>query len=39
MLRVLDIGGLVGESEKSYASIDEALAEADQAIADWLDSS
>jgi hypothetical protein len=33
MVRVLDLGGLVWESEKRYASIDEALADADRAIA------
>lgn len=38
MIRVLDLGGLIWESEKRYPSLDEALAEADQAIADWLDS-
>jgi hypothetical protein len=33
MVRVLDLGGLMWESEKHYASIDEALADADRAIA------
>jgi hypothetical protein len=33
MVRVLDLGGLVWESEKRYASIDEALDDADRAIA------
>jgi hypothetical protein len=33
MVRVLDLGGLVWGSEKRYASIEEALADADRAIA------
>ena len=33
MVRVLDLGGLLWKSEKRYASIDEALADADRAIA------
>jgi hypothetical protein len=32
MIRVIDLGGMIWESEKRYDSIDEALAEADQAI-------
>jgi hypothetical protein len=37
-IRVLDEGGLVWESDKPYTSIDKALADAEQAIAEWLDS-
>jgi hypothetical protein len=37
-IRVLDEGGLVWESDKPYTSIDQALADAEQAIAEWLDS-
>jgi hypothetical protein len=33
LVRVLNPGGLVWESRKTYASIDDALAEADQAVA------
>ncbi len=32
-VRVLDIGGLIWESEESYQSVTEALADADRAIA------
>ena len=32
LIRVLDLGGMIWESQESYASIDEALAEADRAI-------
>lgn len=38
MIRVLDLGGMVWEGKERYASLDEALAEADQAVADWLSS-
>jgi hypothetical protein len=37
-IRVLDEGGLVWESDKPYTSIDQALTDAEQAIAEWLDS-
>jgi len=33
LVRVLNLGGLVWESRKTYASINDALAEADQAVA------
>jgi hypothetical protein len=36
LIRVLDLGGLVWEGNKRYVSIDEALVDANQAIADWL---
>ncbi len=36
LIRVLDLGGLVWEGNKRYASIDEALVDANQAIAEWL---
>jgi hypothetical protein len=35
-IRVLDEGGLVWESDKPYTSIDRALADAEQAIDEWL---
>jgi hypothetical protein len=35
-IRVLDLGGTIWESDKTYSSIDQALADADQATADWL---
>lgn len=34
-LRVIDEGGIVWESGKSYPSLDDALAEMDAAIAAW----
>jgi hypothetical protein len=36
MIRVLDHGGMIWESEKHYDTIDQALADADQVIADWI---
>ena len=36
-VRVLDIGGMVWEGEERYQTVDEALAEADKAIAAWLE--
>jgi hypothetical protein len=36
-LRVVDIGGLVWESDESYASLDDALRAMDTAIAEWLE--
>ena len=36
MIQVLNPGGMVWESREGYASIDEALAEADQVIAEEL---
>jgi hypothetical protein len=36
LIRVLDIGGMIWESEEAYESLDAALREADAAIADWF---
>jgi hypothetical protein len=36
LIRVLDIGGMIWESEEEYDSLDAALQEADAAIADWF---
>ncbi len=36
-IRVLDIGGMIWEGKESYETVDEALAEADAAIAEWYD--
>ena len=36
LVRVIDPGGMIWESEKSYTSIDDALADAEQAIVEWL---
>ena len=36
-VRVLDIGGMVWEGEERYETVDEALAEAEAAIAAWLE--
>ena len=39
LVRILDIGGLLWESEKSYTTVAEALAEAEEALkqilAEW----
>lgn len=35
-IRVLDLGGMIWESDKTYSSIDQALIDADQATADWF---
>ena len=35
-IKVLDEGGTVWEGKRSYATIDEALQEAETAIAAWL---
>ncbi|MBE7554036.1 MAG: hypothetical protein HS126_23480 [Anaerolineales bacterium] len=37
LIRILDPGGMVWESEEDYSSLDEALQAADSAIADWLE--
>ena len=37
LIRVLDIGGMIWEGEEDYASVDEALNAADEAIAKWVD--
>lgn len=37
LVRVLDIGGLVWESEKRYKSVAEALADAEVAVEKWLE--
>jgi hypothetical protein len=36
-VRVLDIGGLVWESEKRYKTVTEALADAEEAVREWLE--
>lgn len=38
LIRVLNLGGMIWESKKRYTSLDDALAEADKAVADWLQS-
>lgn len=35
-VRILDIGGMIWESERSYTSVAAALADAEQALAAWL---
>jgi hypothetical protein len=35
-IRVLDEGGTIWESTPRYASVDEALREADEAVAQWM---
>jgi hypothetical protein len=35
-VRVMDIGGLVWESERRYKTVAEALADADKAVAEWM---
>ena len=34
-LRILDIGGMIWESERSYASVAAMLADAEQALTAW----
>lgn len=36
-VRVMDIGGLVWESEKAYKTVAEALADAEEAVIAWMD--
>jgi len=36
LIRVLDEGGMVWESDDAYESLDAGLKEADSAIAEWL---
>lgn len=36
-VRILDIGGMIWESDKRYATIDQALAAAEQALAEWIE--
>jgi hypothetical protein len=36
LVRILDIGGLIWESDERYATVDEALAAADRALAEWM---
>jgi hypothetical protein len=35
-IRALDEGGLVWESDQTYATLDQALRDLDAALADWL---
>lgn len=35
-VRILDIGGMLWESERTYASVSDALADAEQALVAWL---
>ena len=35
-VRILDIGGMIWESERDYASVAAMLADAEQALAAWL---
>jgi hypothetical protein len=37
IVRVLDIGGTVWESEKHYRTVAKALADAEEAVAEWYD--
>ena len=36
-IRILDIGGMIWEGKEKYETVDEALAEAEAAIAAWLE--
>lgn len=36
LVRILDIGGLIWESDERYATIDQALAAAERALAAWM---
>ena len=35
-VRILDIGGMIWESDERYATIGQALAAAEQALAEWI---
>ena len=35
-VRILDIGGTIWESEKSYSAVAEALADAETALKQWV---
>ena len=35
-VRILDIGGMIWESERSYATVAEALTDAEQALIEWV---
>lgn len=37
MIRILDIGGMIWESNERYETIDQALAAAEQALAEWIE--
>lgn len=37
LVRILDIGGMIWESDERYATIDQALAAAEQALAEWIE--
>lgn len=36
LIRVLDIGGMIWESEEQYDSLDAALQEAEEVVAAWF---
>jgi hypothetical protein len=36
-VRVLDIGGLIWEGDRPYQTVAEALVDAEEAVAAWLD--
>jgi len=36
LVRVINPGGMIWESSKPYTSIDDALADAERAIVEWL---
>ena len=35
-VRIMDIGGLVWESERTYINVAESLADAEKALAEWV---
>ena len=37
LVRILDIGGMIWESHERYETIDQALAAAEQALAEWIE--
>jgi len=36
LIRILDSGGMIWESEEAYDSLDTALQDAEAAVADWF---
>jgi hypothetical protein len=36
LIRILDAGGMIWESEETYDSLDAALRDAEAAVADWF---
>lgn len=37
LVRILDIGGMIWESDERYETVDQALAVAEAALAEWVE--